>query len=194
MLDLENDLDVLDDDALMRRVRQGDVDCFGTLYARHLDCAARAARRAGTPSDHVEDVVAEGFARTLRAIHGGRGPTTNFAGYLSTTTTRVAWQASKDRSQSRPTDDFDFLDSLICGPLDLEAALSPVSDALQDLPEGWWTLLWRIEVEDEKIRDLATELGKSTGAISAMATRARYRLRRHPDLDKQRHRLASCAG
>ena len=193
MLDLENDLQLLDDDALMTRVRQGEVECFGILYARYFDCAARSARRAGTPADHVEDIVAEGFARTLRAINGGRGPTTNFAGYLSTTTTRVAWQASKERSQSRPTDDFEFLDSLLSGSHDLESAVSPALDALEELPEAWRTLLWRIEIEDERVRDLAVEMGKSSGAVSAMATRARHCLRRHPDLDSQRHRLTSCA-
>ncbi|RNL62546.1 sigma-70 family RNA polymerase sigma factor [Nocardioides marmoriginsengisoli] len=190
MVELGTDLEELDDATLVTGVRQGDLDCFGVLYTRHFDCGARAARRAGTPADQVEDVVAEGFARTLRAIHGGNGPTTNFAGYLSITTTRVAWQHSKERSRCRPTDDTGFLDTQVV-EIDLPPA-SPVLDALRDLPEAWRTLLWRLEVENESILELALDLGKSTGAISAMATRARHRLRSHPSLEDL-HRRRACA-
>lgn len=166
----------LADPDLVDRVRTGDADCFAELYRRHRPMAGRVARRAGVSLHDVDDVVAEAFAKVLRAVRGGRGPTENFTGYLATAVKRVAWSAQEDSERCRPTDDLAVLDTVS------EAVPEPLADsvagaAFAALPEPARSLLWRVEVDGDPVREIARELGRSPNSVSAAACRARSRLR-----------------
>lgn len=147
------------------------------LYRRHHRMALQAALRAGVPSGDAEDVVAEAYAKVLRAVQGGRGPTRNFPGYLATAVKRVAWSVQKQSARYHPTDDVDLLDDATGPgyPEDLTDSLAGA--ALAALPSASRRLLWRVEVQGDSIRDIARELGKTPNSVSAATFRARKQLR-----------------
>jgi RNA polymerase sigma-70 factor (ECF subfamily) len=78
--------------ALIRAARRLDREALGQIYDTYsLELYRYAMRLLGDPM-RSEDLVAETFARFLRAIHGGGGPKTHLRAYLY----RVAHNAAVD--------------------------------------------------------------------------------------------------
>src|SRR5262245_10219995 len=71
-------------------VRAGDTEAYGVLYERHLDAAKRAASCLVQTPVEREDLVADAFARVLRALRDGGGPTAEFRAYLLVTMRNAA--------------------------------------------------------------------------------------------------------
>ena len=169
----------LTDPELISRVREGDVDAYGTLFSRHVDAATRLARLLVGPSD-ADDLVSEAFVKVLNVLLGGGGPDVAFRAYLLTAVRRL--HIDKVRStaaSSRPTDDltpFDpgvpFTDTAVAG---FEGGAA--AKAFASLPERWQMVLWHLEVENQKPADIAPLLGMSANSVSALAYRAREGLR-----------------
>ncbi len=53
-----------------------------------------------------------------------------------------------------------------------------VDRAFQALPARWRRVLWQLEVEGRRPRDLADELGMTPNAVAALGMRARAGLRK----------------
>lgn len=166
----------LPDSELIARVRTGDAECFAELYRRHRKLADRVARRAGVSPHDTEDVVAEAFAKVLRAMRRGHGPTETFTGYLALAVRRVAWSAQRDSKRCRPTDDLDLLDA-VSDSADVPSIGDPVTAAFAALSQEARSLLWRVVVDGDPIGEIARDLGKTPNSVSAAAFRARARLR-----------------
>ena len=64
----------LDDRTLIDAVRAGNLHAYGTLYERHVGAVRGLARRLCGNRADADDVVADVFTNTLRAIKSGRGP------------------------------------------------------------------------------------------------------------------------
>uniref|UniRef100_UPI0028991DB0 RNA polymerase sigma factor n=1 Tax=Microbacterium sp. TaxID=51671 RepID=UPI0028991DB0 len=165
------DADLSDHD-LVEATRAGDSNAYGVLWDRHSPSALRAAR-AITSSIDPEDLVSEAFAKTFSAIKNGGGPTDAFRPYLFAAVRSAAatWGGrQKDIAleyiDEMPVDDTD--DSL-----DLLSDRSLLTAAFKDLPERWRTLLWYLEVEGMKPREIAPLMGLSPNAVSVLAARAR---------------------
>jgi len=165
---------------LLERVRSGDRDAYGDLYLRHEPAATSLARYL-TRSDHeADDVVADAFARVLRAIDGGAGPTEAFRPYLLTAVRRTVWRRSEDAGRHRLVGSDDEAEML-----DLRLAVEPedhtdeglVLRAFQNLPERWQLVLWHTEIEGQPPAVVAPLLGLSPNATAALAVRAREGLR-----------------
>lgn len=167
----------LADSDLVARVRTGDAESFAELYRRHRQLAGRVARRAGVSAHDADDVVAEAFAKVLRAVRGGLGPTENFVGYLATAVKRVAWSALEDSARCLPTADLTVLDAATDAAGAETLGDSVTGAAFAALPRAARSLLWRVEVEGDPVGDIARELGKSPNSVAAAAFRARSRLR-----------------
>lgn len=165
------------DAELLEAVRRGDPEAFGQLFTRYQVVAAKVARRAGIRSGDVEDVVGDAWSRVLRAMRGGAGPTDNFPGYLATAIRRVAWSYQSHRAAFVPTDDEATLDGIWIDQLPESLADTELGRALARLPRSWREVIWRVEVDGEKVATIAAEQGKSPNSVSAIASRARRRLR-----------------
>ncbi|RZI87148.1 MAG: sigma-70 family RNA polymerase sigma factor [Microbacterium sp.] len=165
------------DDLLVDGVRAGEPECFAELYRRHQQLAVGVALQAGIGRQDADDVVAEAFAKVLRALRSGLGPTENFRGYLTLAVRRVAWAAQADSSRYRPTDDQVLLEG--AGQTTVPESLdgSPAGDALAALPHDAQILLWRTAVDGDQVSEIARELGKTSNSVAAAASRARSRLR-----------------
>lgn len=165
------DPDTSDDD-LVLATRAGDSSAYGMLWDRHAPAALRAAR-AITSSIDPEDLVSEAFAKTFSAIRNGGGPTEAFRPYLFAAVRNAAatW-GGKQKDLA-----LEYIDEL---PVDdAEDSLDVLSDkalltaAFKDLPERWRTLLWYLEVEGMKPREIAPLMGMTPNAVSVLASRAR---------------------
>lgn len=160
------------DDELVRATRAGDSRAYGVLWDRHAPAALRAARSI-TSSIDPEDLVSEAFAKTLSAIRNGGGPTDAFRPYIFAAVRSAAatWGGKqKDLTleyiDELPVDESD--DSL-----DLLSDRALLAAAFKDLPERWRTLLWYLEVEGMKPREIAPLMGMTPNAVSVLASRAR---------------------
>ncbi|WP_311244841.1 sigma-70 family RNA polymerase sigma factor [Microbacterium sp. WCS2018Hpa-23] len=165
------DPDTSDDD-LVRATRDGDNRAYGMLWERHSPAALRAAR-AITSSIDPDDLVSEAFAKTFSAIRNGGGPTEAFRPYLFAAVRSAA--ATWGGKQKDLT--LEYLDELpVDGSddsLDILSDKALLTAAFKDLPERWRTLLWYLEVEGMKPREIAPLMGMTPNAVSVLASRAR---------------------
>jgi RNA polymerase sigma factor (sigma-70 family) len=169
--------DRVSDAALISAVRAGDAVAYGTLYQRHAAAADRLAGQIVRHPADVDDVVAEGFARVLRAIRRGGGPVEAFRPYLLTAIRRVAYDHIRGRHSQIPTEDVPdhgqpFIDPAIAG---LERSL--ITRAFLSLPERWTAVLWHTEIEQARPAEVAALLGLTPNGVAALRYRAREGLR-----------------
>ncbi|MGH3682073.1 MAG: sigma-70 family RNA polymerase sigma factor, partial [Natronosporangium sp.] len=171
----------LSDPALIDAVRAGDPDAFATLYTRHVTAARRLALALTRHQSDADDLVAEGFAKLLSILRAGGGPNVAFRAYLLTTVRNLFYDRIRRDRQVNLTDDLSnhdagvpFEDTVVAG---LERAL--VARAFARLPERWQTVLWHTEVEGESPAAIAPILDLTPNGVSALAYRARERLRQN---------------
>ena len=167
------------DAELISAVREGDSAAFGQLYTRHVDAARRLARTLVRGSSDVDDLVAETFAKLLGKLKDGGGPDTSFRAYLLTSLRNTFYDRTRRDRRVEVTDDLTrhdpgvpFVDTAVEG---LERSLA--ARAFARLPERWQMVLWHTEVEGDSPAEVAPLLGLTPNGVSALAYRARERLR-----------------
>jgi RNA polymerase sigma factor (sigma-70 family) len=167
----------LDDDALLARARMGDNSAFSTLFVRYYE-AARNLAASLTRAVDAEDVTAEAFSRVFASIRKGKGPSDNFRAYLLRTVRRqVIDLAVVARREVASTDDFESITPAVAAADANPTTVDELRRALERLPATWRMVLWKIEVEGLKPRDLARDLETTPAAASAIVYRAREGLR-----------------
>ena len=166
------------DARLIAAVRDGDVDAYGVLFARHVDAARRLARSLSSDGE-ADDLVSEAFAKVLVVLQRGEGPATALRPYLLTALRRLHVDRIRAVSRTRPTDDLsaydtgeELQDTVVAG---FESGTA--ARAFQSLPERWQLVLWHLEVEGQKPAEVAPLLGISANSVSALGYRAREGLR-----------------
>jgi RNA polymerase sigma factor (sigma-70 family) len=168
---------------------------FETLYAEHSPAARRAAL-ALVPWGEAEDLVAEAFARVLAACERGGGPEAEFRPYLMAVVRNLArtWNARRGRTVPvacpEPRDAAPAAGDLA----ERRAEMAMVARAFGSLPPRWRAVLWATEVEGRTPSDLARALGISPGAVSQLASRARYGLSRAWESERQGRPVGKCHG
>jgi RNA polymerase sigma factor (sigma-70 family) len=168
------------DAELLEQVRAGDRDAYGRLWERHEPDARAFARFLTHSGDEADDVVAEAFAKVLRAIHGGHGPTESFRPYLITAIRRTWWRRSDRQPRETSFEDeatFRTLGEVDELPWDDEFD-GEVARAFQRLTPRWQRVLWSAEVQGRTSAEIGAELGLSPNAAAALIGRAREGLRR----------------
>ena len=161
------------DDELVLATRAGDSGAFGVLWDRHAPAALRAARSI-TSSIDPEDLVSEAFAKTFSAIRNGGGPTDAFRPYIFAA---VRSAAATWGGKQKDVVALEYIEELPAehtdDSLDLLSDKALLTAAFKDLPERWRTLLWYLEVEGMKPREIAPLMGMTPNAVSVLAARAR---------------------
>ncbi|WP_328327385.1 sigma-70 family RNA polymerase sigma factor [Kribbella sp. NBC_00382] len=167
------------DAELISRVRTGDLEAYGELFARHHHAAERMARQL-VPANDADDLASDAFAKVLDALRNGGGPDISFRAYLLTTVRRVHVDRIRSGRKVQTTDDIaayerepqGFDDPSVTG---FESGAA--AKAFASLPERWQAVLWHTEVEGEKPATIAPMLGLTANGVSALAYRAREGLR-----------------
>lgn len=164
------------DTDLVESARTGDDDAFAELWLRHSAAGRTVARSFST--EDPDDVVAEAYARILKAVRDGRGPSAGFRPYLFTTIRNVAaaWGGAR---RDVPIEDATTIED----PETTEAASMDALDrsltarAFRSLPQRWQEVLWYSEVEGMSPATVAPLLGLTPNGTAALAYRAREGLR-----------------
>ncbi|MGW5743706.1 sigma-70 family RNA polymerase sigma factor [Amycolatopsis sp. NPDC003861] len=175
------------DAELLTRVRAGITEDYGVLFERHHAAARAQARQLTTSSLEADDLVAEAFAKTLKIIHGGGGPTRSFRAYLFTTLRHIAYTETRRARRLVLTDSVEAtaidadVPQVIAQPFQdtavarLEHTLAAL--AFARLPCRWQEVLWRTEIRGLTAASVAAGMHLSPNAVSALAYRAREGLR-----------------
>ncbi|MEO5651707.1 MAG: sigma-70 family RNA polymerase sigma factor, partial [Marmoricola sp.] len=168
----------LGDPELITRVRAGDVEAFGELFARHRDAANRLARVLAGATDG-DDLVSEAFVKVLNVLLAGGGPDVAFRAYLLTAVRRLHVDRIRSVQRVSPTDDMESHDLGVPFTDTAVAAFEggAAARAFASLPERWQMVLWHLEVENQKPAEIAPLLAMSANSVSALAYRAREGLR-----------------
>ena len=165
------------DKALLDAVRGGDLHAYGALYERHADAVRRLARRlCGNRSD-VDDVIAEVFTNTLRAIRSGGGPTDELRSYVLTATRNTVnkLHTRADSGHATPTPDagLDAADDV-----DPYHIADPIGHAFVQLPDRFQNVLWLTCVEGMQPHEVSERTHMKPGAVTSLCLRARRALAR----------------
>ncbi|MDO4918376.1 sigma-70 family RNA polymerase sigma factor [Kocuria sp.] len=169
------------DEHLLTAVREGDTSAFGELFERHRGAALAVARMHSRNEADAQDLVSEAFTRVLGLLREGRGPREFLRAYLVTAVSRLAADRANDLSRTRPEDPqpegpldrVEFFDDIVVRQVDSAV----VARAFASLPERWQEVLWYLEVEGRRPRQVASVVGSQPNAVSALGKRAREGLR-----------------
>lgn len=181
------------DAQLIQRMREGDDLAYEELFRRHADAVRRYARTCCRDAHTADDLTAEVFARTLQAVHGGKGPEEAVRAYLMTAVRHVAAAWTKTARREHLVDDFAVFASQAsrgsevsdADTVDLgadvramhEAEQSMAMEAFRSLPERWQAVLWHTTVEEESPSEIAPLFGLTPNATAVLASRAREGLK-----------------
>ncbi|WP_052680463.1 sigma-70 family RNA polymerase sigma factor [Streptomyces sp. NRRL F-4428] len=158
-------------------------DVMDEVFARHHAPVLAYARTCCRDLSTAQDLVAEAFARTYRAIAWGAGPEYAWRPYLLSCVRRLAAAWAREASRTRLSDDFEEWAAQLSDGEDVEDAVcaaeegSLVLQAYRSLPERWQAVLWHSVVEHEPAAATAARLGISAGGVGSLAARAREGLR-----------------
>lgn len=166
--------------------REDDLDL---LWREHVADARRLALLLAGPND-ADELVAEAFARVLTRLRAGRGPTTSFRAYLHVTI-RNTHRDRQRRGAELPVSDQPWLLDQEHEPDEADesagsdgsgtdpgiADTERAARAFASLPDAWQQVLWHVEVEGRRPRELVGVLGLRARAVSSLAHRAREGLR-----------------
>ena len=168
----------LDDSAVVRRVRAGDVDAYEVLIARHERSVLRTVAR-GVPRDRAAEVAHEVFVAAYISLEHYK-PTHSFERWLMRIALRTCadfWRAhyrERDRLEDHP---------------ESATIAAPAKGAPDDREWLAWALS-RLSLEDRQTlelvhfeglstRECADVLGWSESKVKVRAHRARSQLREH---------------
>lgn len=167
-----------DEQALLKRLREGEDAAFGELFELHSGAVRRLAASLATDRSEAEDITAETFFRVLQALRRGAGPRNYLRAYLLTVARRVSWEWHGARRDVPVTDDeLTFRAGAGADTHAHAAERTLITTAFTSLPERWRTVLWQTEVEGEQPAMVAPSFGLSANATAALARRARQGLR-----------------
>ncbi|GAB3992412.1 hypothetical protein GCM10029992_01290 [Glycomyces albus] len=173
--------DNLSDPELIAAARSGDTTAYAVLYERHVHAARRLARVLAQDTAAADDLVSETFAKLLHSFREGRGPDLAFRPYMLRTLRNTFYDRVRRDKRIEYTDDITkhdsgeiFVDPAVEGAERRYAAL-----AFGKLPERWQMVLWHTEVEQDSPAKVASMLGMTANGVSALAYRAREKLRQN---------------
>jgi RNA polymerase sigma factor (sigma-70 family) len=163
------------DDDLLRRVRSGDAAAYAEIYRRYEREARRFARSL-VSADAVDDVVAESFAKMLRALLGNKGPMDHPARYLMVTVRTTAATLHVRRARGHA------VRQRLALPEAVEDEHPMLGDdrltvAFRSLTPRWRQVIWWSEIEGMSPSEIGERLSLSPGAAAALSYRARRALR-----------------
>ena len=175
-------MQALTDNALMLKVRSGELDKLGLLYERHKKRLFGFFYNMNGNASISEDLVQNVFVRMLKYKHTftGKG---SFTAWMFTTARNVNYDHYRknkiEHSQSELTaiayklGDFEDLDTL----MDKKDEVSNLNRALQKLPMDKREILILSKYKEIKFSEIGKILGCSEGTAKVKAHRALNDLR-----------------
>ncbi len=178
------------DHQLVERAIQGEREAFDQLTTRHISKMYRIARRLGLQAEDAADVVQDAFLAAWRSLERF-----NFSYQFSTWITRILVNRVSNRRRGLQRLKRYFIASATAPPKGLKIENAPgvpaphedveraerkrlLMQEIEKLPEQQKTVLVLFELEDYKIREIASVLNISEGTVSSRLHHARLQLRK----------------
>ena len=171
--DSDDQKELVSDQRLIDQVRHGDMDAFGLLWKRWRAAGFACALKIA-PRQDAEDLVSEAFAKILKTIKKGGGPTGGFRPYLYTTIRNLAMdKRERGHREIAGLEDASIgvstTESEVFGRLDAER-ITRVFYAMEPRQRE---LLWLSDVEDLSLKEMAEKTGLKPNNVGVIVHRAR---------------------
>ena len=171
------------DDALMKRVREGDDDAFGEIVDRYKDSLVNYLTHLVRSRERAEEVAQDAFVRLYRNAHQYRQQERLGPYLFRIATNLVVTEIRRERRWSlllprlhastrttAPAPDANLFTSEI---------QRQVAAAIDRLPVNYRAPLVLFEIEEWSYEEIATALNIRCGTVKSRISRARDMLRRH---------------
>ncbi len=178
----------MDENALIRAARQGEVESFNRLVLAYQDAAYNLAYRIVGEPDAAADATQEAFIAAYRKLHQFRGD--RFKPWLMRIVTNACYDELR-RRQRRPASSLEELED---GPAAADSQLysmpenpeqqaqrhelnAAIQDCLSALPDDQRVIAVLSDIEEYHYQEIAEITGLPLGTIKSRLSRARTRLR-----------------
>jgi RNA polymerase sigma-70 factor (ECF subfamily) len=165
-------LSIMDEEALVRRCREGDLMAYRMLYDRYEQPFLRTALRLLGRRQDAEDAVQEAFLKLYKKVHHYRSGS-NFSTYFFRILINSCYDILRTR---RPETALDAVSPAL-GRESAHELRHSLEQAIAGLPEQMRTCFVLFAVEEFKQEEIARILEISVGAVKAHIFRAKARLR-----------------
>jgi RNA polymerase sigma-70 factor (ECF subfamily) len=182
----------MDEAALIKLAKKGDLDAFNRLVLAYQDLAFNVAFRVMGEEAGAADATQEAFISAYKGIRRFRGG--SFRSWLL----RIVTNACYDELRRRKRKPAISLEALVSEPDPVETEVAPsfatrpelpeqaaerselnqaIQDCLMDLPEDFRTVAVLVDVQEFDYQEVADVIGKPLGTVKSRLARARARLR-----------------
>jgi len=175
-------LDTTDDEALARRIQQGDRAAFSALVRRHQDRLFRLATRMLRAPDQAGDAVQEVFLRAWTGLPRFRFRSTVFS-WLYATLRNVCHELNRKTVPAGAVDEKQ-MDEHMPSPMagaETQQRLQLLLRRLEALPQGQRDCFVLRVLEGMSVAETASALKCRPGTVKTQLHRAVRRLREHEE-------------
>ncbi len=177
----------MDEEALIERAKQGDIDAFNRLVLHYQEHVYNVAYRIMGEPQSAEDATQETFISAYKALKRFRGG--SFKSWLMRIATNACYDELRRRKRRPQTsldeltaehESFSFLRSPDDGPEKVQQQLEvmrAVEDCLRTLPDEQRITAVLGDVEGYDYQEIAGITGVSLGTVKSRMSRARAKLR-----------------
>lgn len=151
---------------LVRRMQQGDMQAFDTLYERYKDDAYRLACLITGSRTDGGDLAQEAFVACAQSI-GSLRDGAKFRPWLLRTLSRAAWKYCRKARRETPVSEF----------FDENTGESALSAVLRTLDEKRRVAVVLYYFDDRSVKEIAQATGVTEGTVKSRLFSARRHLR-----------------
>lgn len=185
--------DLADEAVLLSALKDGDDDAFAYLVRTHGPRMLATARRLLRDPDAAQEALQDAFLSVHRSI-GGFARRSSLATWLHRIVTNAALMKLRARGRLRECalddalprfDDLGFLigswtmtEESVDQLMDRSSVRKLVRDSIDELPDGYRTVLLLRDIEGFSTAEAASLLQISTGAVKVKLHRARLALKK----------------
>lgn len=176
----------MDEHALLHRIAGGDQTALAEFYDRYIDAVYRFVyHQVGRHHQDAEDVTQDTFIAAINSLESFRGDSRLYVWLCGIAFNKASdFRRRRDHAKRpQPTEDDLLFRLLGTSHQSTEEAAAretlrrQVWQALLALPEHYQQVLTLKYMEEFKVSEIATLLGKSDKATESLLTRARDRFR-----------------
>lgn len=175
-----------DDNALVRRAREGDYGAFETLFERHRMLVYRFAYQMVPRRDDAEDIVQEAFVRAYQNLHKYRDEA-KFTTWLLRIVSNLCTDQARMSTRRQALEQQEAGEGLLwmtegstddpIQNLESERKIEAIRKAVAALPIHHRTAIILRDIEEREYPDIAQILGCTVGGAKLRVLRARRALK-----------------
>ena len=160
------------DERLLIAAAQIDPAKFAQLYDRNFDRLYAFVARRVTTREEAQDLTAEVFHQALASIRNFKWQGAPFVAWLYGIAAKVLSRHWQKPGKHVPIEASD----LAAAPVEIERTVM-LGQLVESLPTDQRLVVIRRFIEEKSIAEIATELGRSDGAVKQLQLRALEKLR-----------------